>query len=61
MVWWFLNSDEFLVEMEISRANSFVQVVCNTLCYVVGFFIFLYLFIYLFFVCDVDTSRFVGI
>lgn len=49
-VWWFLNSDEFLVEMEISRANSFVQVVCNTLCYVVGFFIFLYLFTYFLYV-----------
>lgn len=56
-VWWFLNSDEFLVEMEISRANSFVQVVCNTLCW----FFYFSLFIYLFFVCDVDTSRFVGI
>lgn len=34
------------------RANSFVQVVCNTLCYVVGFFLFLYV---------VDARRFVAI
>lgn len=66
MLWWFLNSDEFLVE--ISRgwwieirvaARQFFRSGC--MLYFVFLFLFIYLFLFFFFVCDVDSSRFVGI